>query len=236
MCVSYPCMHDAASPPPMPQIQFTCDATQTPGAISGVIYGSDQCKFVATFPTSFACPGAAGGSSSGAWAFNGIVLIGGFVYFAGGFVYLWKAKGAEGNDRIPHYAFWSDLPALVKDGCVYFVYLCKLALFKVGISAQQPESPVAYASHPAAYDSSTGIVCSVFVRGACECMCIAYHVVRPCCFVSLPCRRGRRCLHRVACVGHDVERRLRCRRVWCNRLESVRLDLRQCCVCRVEVV
>jgi predicted membrane channel-forming protein YqfA (hemolysin III family) len=137
------------------QIQFTCDASQTPGKLAAVIYGSNQCNFVATFPTAYACPGAAGGSSAGAWAFNLIVLIGLPVYFAGGYVYLWKAKGAEGHDRIPHYAFWTDLPLLVKDGCIYFIYLCKLALYQIGGMSQRPEPPVAFASQPAAYDSTT---------------------------------------------------------------------------------
>jgi hypothetical protein len=137
------------------EIQFTCDASQTPGKLAAVIYGSNQCNFVATFPTAYACPGAAGGSSAGAWAFNLIVLIGLPVYFAGGYVYLWKAKGAEGHDRIPHYAFWTDLPLLVKDGCIYFIYLCKLALYQIGGMSQRPEPPVAFASQPAAYDSTT---------------------------------------------------------------------------------
>jgi hypothetical protein len=59
-----------------------------------------------------------------------------------------------GNDRIPHLSFWLDLPLLVRDGCIYFLYLCKLAAFKVGILSVAPDSPVA--APPPAYSSSSG--------------------------------------------------------------------------------
>lgn len=59
-----------------------------------------------------------------------------------------------GNDRIPHLSFWLELPHLVRDGCIYFLYLCKLAAFKVGILSVAPDSPVA--APPPAYSSSSG--------------------------------------------------------------------------------
>ncbi|XP_071508229.1 cation-dependent mannose-6-phosphate receptor-like [Diadema antillarum] len=44
-----------------------------------------------------------------------------FVYFVGGFIYLFFFKFESGTKTIPHYEFWSSLPGLIRDG---FVYIC----------------------------------------------------------------------------------------------------------------
>jgi hypothetical protein len=44
-----------------------------------------------------------------------------FVYFAGGALFLKYTKGVSGVEMIPNHEFWADLPALVRDGCAYFV-------------------------------------------------------------------------------------------------------------------
>lgn len=58
---------------------------------------------------------ATGGGSTG-WILIGVCLGGMAVYFASGYVYNWKVKGAESGDRIPNKEFWVSLPDLVKTG------------------------------------------------------------------------------------------------------------------------
>lgn len=121
--------------------RFQCDESQAVGTLSGVVAGATQCDYIATFKTAAACSGG-GAGGAGAWIFNGIVLGGLPLYFAIGFFYNWKSKGLEGNERIPHLSFWSDLPILVKDGCLYFLYLLKLLAFKVGALSMPPDAPM----------------------------------------------------------------------------------------------
>ena len=40
-------------------------------------------------------------------------------YFVVGGIYMYKKKGARGLEVIPNYAFWKDLPFLIKvNGCM----------------------------------------------------------------------------------------------------------------------
>ena len=41
-------------------------------------------------------------------------LIGIVTYFVAGGVYLYRVKGARGVEMIPNYAFWKDIPFLIK--------------------------------------------------------------------------------------------------------------------------
>jgi len=119
-------------------IQFVYDAT-TPGKLVNVVNGATQCDFVATFNTKLA--GSSGGAGgAGAWVFVGIVLGGLPLYFAAGYIYNWKVGGKEGPERIPNHAFWSDLPTLVMDGMLFFVYGIKLILSKC--TGNVPERPI----------------------------------------------------------------------------------------------
>jgi hypothetical protein len=106
--------------------------------LAGIVLGATQCDYVATFNTPLMCS-YGGGSKVGVWVFNILVLAGLPLYFAAGYAYNTFALKLEGSERIPNHAFWSDLPALIKDGCLYFVYVLKLLASKVGLG----ESPVA---------------------------------------------------------------------------------------------
>jgi len=70
------------------------------------------------------CGGHSGGDDdgglAGGWIF--IIVLGcvTIVYFAGGFAFNRFYRKEEGiTNQIPQYEFWSSLPGLVKDGCVY---------------------------------------------------------------------------------------------------------------------
>jgi hypothetical protein len=43
------------------------------------------------------------------------------VYFIGGIIFMAVVKGARGVEMVPNLTFWTDLPALVKDGCLFLV-------------------------------------------------------------------------------------------------------------------
>ncbi|XP_011403526.1 PREDICTED: uncharacterized protein LOC105312512 isoform X2 [Amphimedon queenslandica] len=46
------------------------------------------------------------------------------VYFIAGILIMKFYKGATGRELIPNYAFWSGLPLLVKDGCLFTISPC----------------------------------------------------------------------------------------------------------------
>ncbi|XP_011667137.2 uncharacterized protein LOC105439633 [Strongylocentrotus purpuratus] len=47
------------------------------------------------------------------------------VYLIGGILYQKFRRGATGKELIPNYGFWSDFPALVKDGFMFPIELCR---------------------------------------------------------------------------------------------------------------
>ncbi|XP_041478836.1 cation-dependent mannose-6-phosphate receptor-like [Lytechinus variegatus] len=47
------------------------------------------------------------------------------VYFIGGMLVQKFGRGATGKEVIPNYTFWSDLPALIKDGFMYPINSCR---------------------------------------------------------------------------------------------------------------
>jgi hypothetical protein len=136
------------------EMRFQCDSTAAAAVLDNVVAGATQCDYIATFRTAVACGGSSAGGK-GAWVFNIIVLAGLPTYFAAGFLYNWKVKNLEGSERIPHMSFWSDLPSLVKDGCLYFVYLLKVLAFKIGALSLPPEAPVPSSGYSAASSGSS---------------------------------------------------------------------------------
>eukprot|EP00035_Acanthoeca_spectabilis_P020364 m.432495 g.432495 ORF g.432495 m.432495 type:complete len:282 (+) comp17443_c0_seq1:45-890(+) len=73
------------------------------------------------------CEAASGGPPSGhtggeekkeetGWVLVGLLLGGFAIYFAAGYTYNWKVKGAEPSERVPNKEFWVGLPGLIKDG------------------------------------------------------------------------------------------------------------------------
>ncbi|KAF7265862.1 uncharacterized protein LOC143198053 [Rhynchophorus ferrugineus] len=47
------------------------------------------------------------------------------VYFLGGGLILYFARGARGVEVIPNYDFWASIPGLVKDGTIYILSGCR---------------------------------------------------------------------------------------------------------------
>jgi len=113
-------------------ITLKCDPSKTPGEPSGFTEqdtGSSQ--YSASFSSKCVCEGGCAGvkpsgngsGESGGLSTGSILLIVFFplvfVYFIGGLLYNKYHKGAESfPEMIPNHSFWSDLPSLVKDGCV----------------------------------------------------------------------------------------------------------------------
>ncbi|XP_041478474.1 cation-dependent mannose-6-phosphate receptor-like [Lytechinus variegatus] len=46
------------------------------------------------------------------------------VYIGGGILFQKFGRGATGKELIPNYAFWSDFPALIKDGFLFMISPC----------------------------------------------------------------------------------------------------------------
>jgi cation-dependent mannose-6-phosphate receptor len=47
------------------------------------------------------------------------------IYFGGGILLRRFMRGAEGVEQIPHYAFWADLPNLIKEGIQFTLNGCE---------------------------------------------------------------------------------------------------------------
>ncbi|XP_011403529.1 PREDICTED: uncharacterized protein LOC105312515 [Amphimedon queenslandica] len=47
------------------------------------------------------------------------------IYFIAGALVMKYHKGATGKELIPNYLFWSELPFLVKDGCLFVISPCR---------------------------------------------------------------------------------------------------------------
>ncbi len=145
------------------QIDFTCDPNSQTPALTMVGPGATLCDYVGTFTTPLMCSGSFGGGGGGkaAWAFNIAVLAGIPAYFLFGFLINTFAFKKEGSDRIPQLSFWANLPGLVKDGNLYFIYLLRVAFFKCGAGALPepfvPSTPTEYgSSSESSGDSSAG--------------------------------------------------------------------------------
>jgi len=84
---------------------------------------TNQCVYAFTAASSAACPttppsGTPGGISGGT-IFLIILLVTTFLYIVLGCFYKTKYKGTTGRESCPNFTFWSTLPGLVKDGCVF---------------------------------------------------------------------------------------------------------------------
>lgn len=82
----------------------------------------DQCMKNMTVLFSGACgtkPSTAAGLSGGSVILI-LFFVGVLLYLVGG-VLLNHSNGARGWEMLPHYQFWSELPSLIVEGCVFFV-------------------------------------------------------------------------------------------------------------------
>lgn len=104
-------------------VQLTCDSSA--GSLVSVTETS-TCNYMAVFKTSAACPpgftpggGPVSGLSGGS-IFLIVFFVSSFLYFSVGCVYKRQKLGVtDWKESIPNYDFWSELPSLCKDGCVY---------------------------------------------------------------------------------------------------------------------
>ena len=108
---------------------FVCDAT-TNGAIMKIVE-APSCTYTLDFHTKLVCAnsGGSGGSGSGGESsglsggsiFDIVFFVLLFVYFVGGVSYYKFVVGTESwVESIPNSAFWTDLPYLIADGCIFF--------------------------------------------------------------------------------------------------------------------
>uniref|UniRef100_A0A023FRB5 Autophagy-related protein 27 n=1 Tax=Amblyomma cajennense TaxID=34607 RepID=A0A023FRB5_AMBCJ len=110
---------------------FECDKTKSivvgPGAeltkleYSTPIVSPDGCENNITVPFNGAClptPPPSGLSAGSVLLILFFVAL--LVYLVGG-ILINHNNGARGWEMVPHHQFWSELPALCVDGCVFFV-------------------------------------------------------------------------------------------------------------------
>lgn len=85
------------------------------------------CQYTFTASTKHACPGGSPGPSPGkkgeGLSPGSIFLIAFFVsavvYLIAGAAVKWKMYSATGVDMVPNIEFWSQLPGLIRDGCLF---------------------------------------------------------------------------------------------------------------------
>ncbi|XP_031571459.1 uncharacterized protein LOC116305648 [Actinia tenebrosa] len=113
------------------QVTLKCDATEKGSFGDGISESGvgEESKYTGTFTSKCSCAGKCSYSSSYFSSGHGpsvgsILLIIFFsllvMYFVLGIVVNKYAIHKEGSDVIPNRSFWSDLPFLIKDGCVFF--------------------------------------------------------------------------------------------------------------------
>ncbi|CAN7985058.1 unnamed protein product, partial [Ixodes hexagonus] len=84
---------------------------------------NDSCVHNVTVPFSGACGTKPAAVSTGLSAGSVLLIlffVGVLLYLVGG-VILKHSNGARGWEMIPHQQFWSELPSLIVEGCVFFV-------------------------------------------------------------------------------------------------------------------
>eukprot|EP00298_Acanthocystis_sp_HF-20_P017526 c21769_g2_i2.p1 GENE.c21769_g2_i2~~c21769_g2_i2.p1 ORF type:complete len:236 (-),score=84.13 c21769_g2_i2:48-755(-) len=95
---------------------------------------SDGTVFTAHWKSKTAC-GAGGGGGDGGISAVGIidlVLVFGFLGFLGaGSVYNWKVKSKTGADVIPFRTVWTDVPFLIKDGCLFLYGVTRATIHRL---------------------------------------------------------------------------------------------------------
>ncbi|XP_030754292.1 uncharacterized protein LOC115881070 isoform X2 [Sitophilus oryzae] len=106
----------------LPSIQLVCvDSQDTSLKISNhganelLLYSPAVCVKYSTLPE---------GLSFGT-IFCLIFFISSIIYFVGGGLILYFARGARGIEVIPNYDFWTSLPGLIKDGTIYILGGCR---------------------------------------------------------------------------------------------------------------
>ncbi|XP_077534261.1 cation-dependent mannose-6-phosphate receptor-like [Haemaphysalis longicornis] len=81
------------------------------------------CERNVSIPFDGACtPHAPPGGLSAGSVLLILFFVGLLVYLVGG-ILIRHNNGARGWEMVPHHQFWSELPSLIVDGCVYFVKL-----------------------------------------------------------------------------------------------------------------
>jgi len=107
-------------------IRFECDPNTESNFYQAKETGT--CEYEFDWKTKYACVGFApnpnnpnnnNGLSGGAWFLILLLAIALPVYIIGGIIYNIKVKSATGIEVLPNYAFWKDLPSLLKDGFAF---------------------------------------------------------------------------------------------------------------------
>lgn len=112
---------------------FECDATKgisigNDTLLAKLLYkdikeNTEKCELNVTVPFSGACGTKPATASAGLSAGSVLLIlffVGVLLYLVGG-VILKHNNGARGWEMLPHQQFWSELPSLIVEGCVFFV-------------------------------------------------------------------------------------------------------------------
>jgi Autophagy-related protein 27 len=100
-------------------LEFVCDPNPKDPKDPGLpTFGGEgpALHFTLQWITPYACP--VGGISAGSVILI-VLLCVVFLYFVGGAVFMKFVRKAEGLEIVPHIEFWTSLPGLVKDGCLF---------------------------------------------------------------------------------------------------------------------
>ncbi|XP_032241407.2 uncharacterized protein LOC116620024 [Nematostella vectensis] len=104
-------------------IELVCSESQEGTLDPFTNSGLSTTIFTSKLHSKYACPSRSGIST------GSILLIVFFsvicVYLVVGILISHFVKGATGRELVPNYSFWVDLPALIKDGCVFTFGKCR---------------------------------------------------------------------------------------------------------------
>jgi len=95
------------------------------------IVEQSMCEYVVRFESRHACPSWSGSGSTHAhrgWAFLFLLAVALGVYCGIGVYHNLKSEGKHGVEAIPHYAYWEQVPGLVREGVSYSYVQGKTAL------------------------------------------------------------------------------------------------------------
>jgi len=111
--------------PRVTQINLVCDKAQD--GWGTVVFDDSKQRdllFVVTVTSTHACPGggpAGDDEGLGGWIFIIILVCFAVVYLVAGVIFNKVRGGASGVELVPNFAFWANLPGLIRDGALFIV-------------------------------------------------------------------------------------------------------------------
>ncbi len=115
LLVTYGKGQPCGSNPRTSKITIACGTSEA--LVFNTVVEDVGCVYTMSMEAKAACP-TNGKGGLGGWIFVIIVTVGFAVYCIAGAIFGY-VKGARGKEMIPNLSFWTDLPALIKDGAFF---------------------------------------------------------------------------------------------------------------------